>query len=281
MNTVKKESLKIKFIIIGILIIFILFLSLVNKSNAVGEDEDEKSAIMSIQQSVQTVHDIITEIGVNNVEVLTEINTMNVEPTLNIPTHENEISEQKEEKIESGVVDTKEETVWITTSGNYRTGPDNSYKSAGVLDKNTEVVKVGTCENGWIQISIDNDIYYIDGNLIYVENDDPAAHLEGGDKGIYQSYALSLFNDFGWDTTELEPLIKLWNRESNWNPLAENKSSGAYGIPQSLPASKMASEGDDYLTNYQTQIRWGLKYIKQRYGTPTNALAHSDRTGWY
>lgn len=76
-------------------------------------------------------------------------------------------------------------------------------------------------------------------------------------------------------------LVKLWERESNWRYNAKNKSSGAYGIPQSLPGTKMASEGADWLTNPETQIRWGIKYIKGRYGSPCGALAHSDKKGWY
>ena len=75
--------------------------------------------------------------------------------------------------------------------------------------------------------------------------------------------------------------MKLWNRESHWNPNAHNKRTGAHGIPQSLPAKKMASEGADYYTNGYTQIRWGLKYIKGRYGSPSAAWAHSQRKGWY
>lgn len=98
----------------------------------------------------------------------------------------------------------------------------------------------------------------------------------------YQSYARNLvLNTYGWSEYDFECLVKLWNRESNWNPNAHNKSSGAHGIPQSLPASKMASEGADYYTNGYTQIRWGLKYIKGRYGSPSAAWAHSQRTGWY
>ena len=62
---------------------------------------------------------------------------------------------------------------------------------------------------------------------------------------------------------------------------AQNRSSGAYGIPQALPASKMASAGSDYLTNYQTQVNWGLNYIRQRYGNPSAAYAHSQVKGWY
>lgn len=101
-------------------------------------------------------------------------------------------------------------------------------------------------------------------------------------KSKYQSYAHNLvINSYGWSEADYEALVKLWNRESGWNPNAHNKKSGAHGIPQSLPAKKMASEGSDYYTNGYTQIRWGLKYIKKRYGTPSAAWAHSQRTGWY
>ena len=98
----------------------------------------------------------------------------------------------------------------------------------------------------------------------------------------YQNYAHNLvINQYGWSEYDFECLIKLWNRESGWNPNAHNKKSGAHGIPQSLPASKMASEGADYYTNGYTQIRWGLKYIKGRYGSPSKAWQHSQRKGWY
>ena len=103
-----------------------------------------------------------------------------------------------------------------------------------------------------------------------------------GTKAEYQAYAKNLcINTYGWTENDFNCLVKLWERESNWNPNAHNKSSGAHGICQALPASKMASEGSDYMTNYKTQIRWGLKYIKNRYGTPANAWAHSQQRGWY
>ena len=76
-------------------------------------------------------------------------------------------------------------------------------------------------------------------------------------------------------------MIELWRRESQWSPSAHNSSSGAHGIPQSLPASKMASHGDDYWDNPYTQIRWGLDYIVGRYGSPSSALGHSNSYGWY
>lgn len=76
-------------------------------------------------------------------------------------------------------------------------------------------------------------------------------------------------------------LDKLWHRESGWNHRAMNPTSGAYGIPQALPGWKMASAGSDWRTNPRTQIKWGIRYIKSRYGTPCGAWAHSQRTGWY
>jgi cell wall-associated NlpC family hydrolase len=84
----------------------------------------------------------------------------------------------------------------------------------------------------------------------------------------------------GWGK-QFTALDKLWTRESGWNELAKNPSSGAYGIPQSLPGTKMASAGKDWKTNPATQIKWGLSYIAGRYGSPTKAWAHSQATGWY
>ena len=93
--------------------------------------------------------------------------------------------------------------------------------------------------------------------------------------------ARALLADFGFADSQFSCLNSLWTRESNWLYTATNPSSGAYGIPQSLPASKMASAGVDYRTNPVTQIKWGLGYIKQVYGTPCGAWAHSQSTGWY
>lgn len=96
-----------------------------------------------------------------------------------------------------------------------------------------------------------------------------------------QNYAHQLILERGWSEYDFECLVKLWNKESGWNPNAHNKSSGAHGIPQSLPASKMSSEGADYYTNGYTQIRWGLKYIANRYGSPANAWNHFQNKHWY
>lgn len=85
----------------------------------------------------------------------------------------------------------------------------------------------------------------------------------------------------GWDDSQFTCLDKLWTRESNWRVTANNASSGAYGIAQAMPGSKMASVGADWRTNAKTQITWGLGYISGRYGTPCNAWAHSQARGWY
>ncbi|SDG89073.1 hypothetical protein SAMN05421505_10929 [Sinosporangium album] len=84
----------------------------------------------------------------------------------------------------------------------------------------------------------------------------------------------------GW-AGEWGCLEKLWEKESNWNERAMNRYSGAYGIPQSLPGSKMASVGTDWQVNPATQIEWGLTYIKGRYGSPCGAWGHSQAKGWY
>ena len=75
--------------------------------------------------------------------------------------------------------------------------------------------------------------------------------------------------DFGAD--QWSCLDQLWQKESNWRWWADNPYSHAYGIPQSLPGSKMATAGADWLVNPATQIRWGLGYIKGRYGSPCAA----------
>ncbi len=85
----------------------------------------------------------------------------------------------------------------------------------------------------------------------------------------------------GMGNDQYSCLVALWARESGWNVYAYNASSGAYGIPQSLPGDKMASAGADWATNPATQISWGLSYITSRYGTPCGAWAHSENNGWY
>jgi hypothetical protein len=112
------------------------------------------------------------------------------------------------------------------------------------------------------------------GGIIYVTSQPP-------DPGTAQSTAYSLMASFGFSPqTYFGCLLDLWNRESGWRYDAEN-ASGAYGIPQALPGSKMASAGPDWETNPATQIAWGLTYIKQIYGNPCSAWAFEEANGYY
>lgn len=90
-----------------------------------------------------------------------------------------------------------------------------------------------------------------------------------------------LLNEYGFSEKEYKCLNSLWTKESNWNYKARNKNSGAHGIPQALPASKMNVVSTDWRTNPVTQIRWGLRYISIRYETPCKALAKHKRSNYY
>lgn len=96
-----------------------------------------------------------------------------------------------------------------------------------------------------------------------------------------QSYAAGRLAAYGWSQDQFQCLVQLWNQESSWQTNATNPSSGAYGIAQSLPPAKYASSGGDWLTNYRTQIEWGLGYIRDRYGSPCGAWGHEGSANWY
>jgi hypothetical protein len=95
-----------------------------------------------------------------------------------------------------------------------------------------------------------------------------------------EAIAYGLLSSYGFSTSQWTCLDDLWTEESDWNPEAEN-ASGAYGIPQALPGSKMASAGPDWETDATTQIKWGLGYIKSIYATPCGAWDHEEADGWY
>lgn len=102
---------------------------------------------------------------------------------------------------------------------------------------------------------------------------------QANDSSKNKAYAKQYISKkYGWGSKQNKCLVKLWTRESGWNTHAHNKSSGAHGIPQALPGSKM---GKGWRSDAHVQIRWGAKYIKKRYGTPCKALSHSNRKGWY
>jgi hypothetical protein len=112
------------------------------------------------------------------------------------------------------------------------------------------------------------------GGIVYVASQPP-------DPNTAQSIAYNMMAGFGFSPTRyFGCLLNLWNRESGWRYDAEN-ASGAYGIPQALPGSKMASAGPDWQTNPATQIRWGLGYIKALYGSPCGAWAFWEGNGYY
>lgn len=105
-----------------------------------------------------------------------------------------------------------------------------------------------------------------------------ASAPSGSPKAIARSMMSS---GYGWGDSQYSCYNKIITQESGWNYKAKNPSSGAYGIPQALPGSKMASAGSDWQTNPATQIKWSLGYIKDRYGTPCKAWSFKQGTGWY
>lgn len=108
--------------------------------------------------------------------------------------------------------------------------------------------------------------------------------LPGGavnDPAGAKNYASGRLGAYGWGQDQFLCLAQLWTKESNWLTTATNPYSGAYGIAQALPAGKYASAGSDWLTNYRTQVEWGLGYIKGRYGSPCAAWNHSVARNWY
>ncbi|WP_171046687.1 hypothetical protein [Pseudarthrobacter sp. NamE5] len=110
---------------------------------------------------------------------------------------------------------------------------------------------------------------------------EPAPVVAVNDPAGAQAYAAGQLASYGWAQDQMQCLVTLWDKESDWTTTATNPSSGAYGIVQSLPAEKMASAGADYLTNYRTQINWGLDYIQERYQSPCGALNFHYANNWY
>jgi hypothetical protein len=104
--------------------------------------------------------------------------------------------------------------------------------------------------------------------------------LPPADPASAQGIAYNLLSAYGFSTDQWGCLDDLWQQESSWNVYAEN-ASGAYGIPQALPGSKMASAGPDWQSDATTQIKWGLEYIQGTYGTPCDAWGHEQEFGWY
>jgi hypothetical protein len=155
------------------------------------------------------------------------------------------------------------------------------FQAAPRFTEETQAVQMA----GSYQNSIARDTYSVTGKVVAAAAaaasaaSAPAAGTP--DPGSAQAIALGIIASHGWGDDQFNCLVSLWNRESHWNVYAHNTSSGAYGIPQSLPGEKMASAGADWQTNPATQITWGLGYIEGRYGSPCGAWAHSEDKGWY
>ena len=107
------------------------------------------------------------------------------------------------------------------------------------------------------------------------------SRAQGGTPAQNRALGMQMCADEGWSNAQCADLDKLWQKESGWSTSAHNSSSGAHGIPQAMPGSKMASHGSDWSTSARTQVAWGLDYIKGSYGNPSNAWAHSQSHGWY
>jgi hypothetical protein len=129
--------------------------------------------------------------------------------------------------------------------------------------------KISFDRSGWKIVTGDEAV------AIYVANAAPP------ETGTIKDFAYTLVVSNDWGRDQYSCLVALWTRESNWHWNSYNRGSGAYGIPQALPGAKMAEFGSDWQTNPETQVRWGVNYIKHRYGSPCGAMAHSNKMNWY
>jgi len=113
------------------------------------------------------------------------------------------------------------------------------------------------------------------------ESGGQVTHTEDLSSQDPRDIARALLPQFGFSASEFTCLDELYTRESGWDVHADNPTSDAYGIPQALPGSKMATAGADWMNDAATQIRWGLEYIRGSYGTPCAAWGHETTFGWY
>ncbi len=196
-----------------------------------------------------------------------------------------------ETKVETAGVDGLVRTTYEVTTQDGKEVSRTPIAQVVVTKKVDEVVLVGTGEQQaqqeaaqQAQSAGDGQAAQSNGSGEGSNSSAPAPSANPGagtDPDSAKAIARSMMAGHGWGDSEFTCLESLWTRESNWNYQAENASSGAYGIPQALPGSKMSEIADDWATNPTTQITWGLNYISGRYGTPCSAWAHSESVGWY
>lgn len=139
-------------------------------------------------------------------------------------------------------------------------------------------------DGGYVLVDVEPDSYKVieasdASDPATASGEDPASGVASYTTpvGVAQTYAAKLVASRGWAPSEFSCLVGLFNRESGWNTHASN-ASGAYGIPQALPGSKM---GPGWQNDYKVQISWGIGYVSSRYGSPCGAWAHSNAAGWY
>ena len=138
-------------------------------------------------------------------------------------------------------------------------------------------------DGGYVLVDVERDKFKAVKPVVVQTAAGGGAAVSGGyvtPVGTAQTYAAQLVAQRGWAASEFGCLVSLWNRESGWNTHASNPS-GAYGIPQALPGSKMGAGGGDWANDYRVQINWGLSYISGSYGSPCGAWAHSNAYNWY
>jgi hypothetical protein len=162
----------------------------------------------------------------------------------------------------------------VTVTDPYAGATAAPFYRQAVLTKQTGVQRFAIA-GGYALVAMKRDRYTVE----IVGTGGTAAAPSGpvAPASVAQAYAAGLVAGHGWAASEFGCLVSLWNRESGWNSRAANPS-GAYGIPQALPGSKM---GGDWQNDYKVQIRWGVGYIAARYGSPCGAWAHSNAVGSY
>ena len=207
---------------------------------------------------------------------------------------DNSMYEGEEEIEQYGVTGTTINTYLVKRSGG-KVESKNLIKTVKESDPEAQIVRYGTMTN---EVEETATVYQAETTKVeeeYVEETPVAQPVEEETTeveetetvttvtfdGSYQEYAYSLFPLYGWTDDDFNALVNLWNRESGWNPYSTNRYSGAYGIPQALPGSKMASHGDDWETNGYVQVAWGLDYIAGRYGSPSAAWSFFQNNRWY
>ena len=172
----------------------------------------------------------------------------------------------------------------VTVTDPYAGATAAPYYQRPVMSKQTGIQRF-KIDGGYVLVDVERDKFKAVAPVVVQTAAGAAAGaaVSGGyvtPAGTAQAYAAQLVAARGWAPSDFGCLVSLWSRESGWNTHAANPS-GAYGIPQALPGSKMGAGGGDWQNDPRVQIRWGLGYISGSYGSPCGAWAHSNAYNWY